>query len=179
MTQNDGSPAGRAKRATPDEGEAYTRAVMAEVARLRKAEGRKWSAERLAEEMAKAGIPWTRDTVTNLESGRRKRIAAHEVLALAWVLELPSPVDLLAPPGDRYVQVLPGRREYTAVVRAWFEGKTGPLRLRQPWSPEVVAAAADELAGEMGADMGLSPEAVRQMIEYTRTRRDQGQEGGS
>src|SRR5215472_13777805 len=74
-------PTGRKQPAPPDQGQAYTAAVMRQVKQLRQA--RDWSAEHLAAEMADSGVPWTRDTVVNLENGRRKRIAAHELLALA------------------------------------------------------------------------------------------------
>lgn len=118
----------RARRAAADEGEPYTRAVMREVKRLRLAKDPSWSAERLAEEMAKVGVPWTRDTVTNLESGRRKRIAAHEVLALAWVLDVLSPIELLAPDTEIKVQVTPEKRVPAEIVRLWFRGEIGSLR---------------------------------------------------
>jgi transcriptional regulator with XRE-family HTH domain len=129
MTQDDAaaSKPQRKKRAVPDEGAAYTAQVMAEVSRLRRA--KKWSAERLAEEMAAAGVPWSRDTVTNLESGRRKRIAAHEVLALAWVLGLSSPVELLAPGEElTLLQVTPEYHMPAENVREWFAGKIGPIK---------------------------------------------------
>lgn len=174
MTQEQPERKSRAKRAATDEGAAYTRAVMREVKRLRQA--RDWSAERLAEEMAKAGIPWTRDTVTNLETGRRKHIAAHEVLALAWLLDVRSPVDLFVPSGERYVPVLPERQEYASVVRQWFEGKTGPLRQRPAGSPEGWAAFLEEFA-EATPEAGITPEDAQRIIEVMSSHRRDA-EGG-
>lgn len=68
----------------------YTELVMASVKRRRLARTPTWSAERLAKEMTAVGVPWTRDAVVNLETGRRKRLAAHELLALAYVLDVDS-----------------------------------------------------------------------------------------
>lgn len=140
MTQKPEEKPARKPRPAPDEGAAYTAAVMREVERLRR--GRKWSAARLAEEMAKVGVPWTRDTVTNLEGGRRKRIAVHEVLALAWVLRAGNPLDLIAPDADHWVQLLPKRRTSTAKVRAWFAGDTGLFQ--RAGAPGVTPEAIQE-----------------------------------
>ena len=60
-----------------------------------------------AAEMTEVGVPWTRNAVVNLESGRRKQIALHEVLALAYVLDV-APAVLISGYGDQEpVQVLP------------------------------------------------------------------------
>ena len=107
--------------------------------------------------MTEAGIPWTRDAVVNLETGRRKRLAIHEVLALAYVLDVANPVDLLVPETGRYFPILPGQRLYRATVREWFEGKTGPLRQRQKWGPEEIAAAAEEIAAGLPRRQGSRP----------------------
>lgn len=118
------------RRRAGSEGASYTKRIMDAVT------GRRveleWSAERLAEEMASVGVPWTRDAVSNLETGRRKHLAVHELLALAWVLDIPNPVDLLVPHGSaRAEMAFPVTPEITAnakAVRAWFGGETGPLR---------------------------------------------------
>lgn len=124
MTHDD-SP--RKRRPTGDEGAACTKWIIDEVKRRRA--GLDWTAERLAEEMTAAGVPWTRDIVVNLENGRRKTLAVHELLALAWVLDVASPVDLIAPPGYAGTEPFPVTPVTTATpeqVRAWFTGK--PLR---------------------------------------------------
>jgi transcriptional regulator with XRE-family HTH domain len=118
----------RRKRPAGDEGAAYTAVVMAEVKRLREARQPRWSAARLAKEMTAVGIPWTRDAVTNLETGRRKSLHAHELLALAYVLDVASPVDLLAPPTAARLPVTPEVQAETLDARAWCWGQTGPLR---------------------------------------------------
>jgi hypothetical protein len=120
----------RRQRRSGDEGAAYTAAVIAEVKRRRLAQAPPWTAERLAAEMAAQGVPWTRNTVVNLETGRRKWLTAHELLTLAFVLEMDSPVDLLAPlpPGaGRRVPVTPDTLVSAEELRDWCERKTGPL----------------------------------------------------
>jgi len=89
-----------------------------------------WTADRLAEEMAAVGIPWTRDVVVNLENGRRKSVAAHEVTALAYVLDAETPLDLLVPPVKGAIPVTPHTHVISHAAKAWFLGKTGPLRRR-------------------------------------------------
>lgn len=117
------------KRAARDEGAAQTKQIVEAVKRRRLAKVPTWSAERLAEEMTKVGVPWNADVVVNLEHGRRKSLRVHELLALAWVLEVASPVDLLAAEGSvDMVWVTPEQRASAETVRAWFKGETGPLR---------------------------------------------------
>lgn len=98
--------------------------VMAVVTVLRAK--KRWTAARLAAAMTDAGVPWTRDTVVNLENGRRKRLAVHEVLALAYVLDAETPLDLLVPDSVLF-PVTPKVQEGTTFVRDWFDGRTGPL----------------------------------------------------
>jgi hypothetical protein len=120
----------RRQRRSGDEGAVYTAAVMAEVKRRRLAQAPPWTADRLAAEVAAWGVPWTRNTVVNLETGRRKWLTAHELLTLAFVLNIDSPVDLLAPlpPGvGRRVPVTPTYLAPAQELRDWCERRTGPL----------------------------------------------------
>lgn len=171
----------RRRRPPGDEGAPYTAAVMAGVKRLRQA--KTWSAERLAGEMAAVGVPWTRDAVVNLETGRRKRLAVHELLALAYVLDMDAPAELLAPGED--VDLLPIAPLFQAsagVIRAWLRGETGPLRSK-------VAEGAREDGGaflaEAARKAGLTEEQAAELRRllggqlYTvRIGRQPGQEDG-
>jgi transcriptional regulator with XRE-family HTH domain len=140
---------------------------MTEVKRLRTAKG--WSAERLADEMTQVGIPWTRDAVTNLETGRRTRLAAHEVLALAYVLDAESPVDLLVPRSldtRMPVPVTPAVGVTAATMRDWFEHKTGPLRqwlaAPGPWAdamPDVKSILRERAPN-------LTDEDLQRIVEF-------------
>lgn len=137
MTQEQ-TQAKRKKRAAGDEGAAYTKGI-ADAAAARRDE-LEWSAERLAAEMAAVGVPWTRDVVVNLENGRRKTIAVHEAVALAYVLELESPLNLLVP-GRQHetLPVTPTTLLDSGAIRAWLAGKTGPLRqIIEGNSPEQI-----------------------------------------
>lgn len=117
--------AARKPRAPVDlAGAAYTSRVAQAVQRLRNSKG--WTHAELAARMGDAGVPWTRETAINLERGRKRSIGAHEVLALAFVLEVDSPVDLLAP-GEELLPVA-GLLLDAGDVRAWFTGETGPMR---------------------------------------------------
>lgn len=131
---------------------------MAEVKRLRLAKTPQWSAERLAAEMTAVGVPWTRDAVVNLETKRRKRLAAHELLALAYVLGLASPVELLAPATAPKIPVTPSVDVATLDARAWCWGQIGPLAewlAAEPYEREAIRARsfnAAEQAAEQAAD---------------------------
>lgn len=50
---------------------------------------RRWSAAELAERMTTAGIHWKRNVVADLENGFRKDITADELVALAFVFNVP------------------------------------------------------------------------------------------
>jgi transcriptional regulator with XRE-family HTH domain len=63
---------------------------------------RDWSAERLGQELKKAGLDWNRSIVANFESGRRPSVSIEEVLALAFV---------------------PDRAAASARVREWVRGR--------------------------------------------------------
>ncbi len=79
-------------------------AIATRVRDLRK--GRGWSAQRLAEEMVKVGIPWDRSIVANLESRRRRAINVEEFLALAYVLNV-APLHLLVPTQGSVMRLVP------------------------------------------------------------------------
>ncbi len=126
MTQ----PQKRPRHAGGDEGAAQTKQIMEAVKSARLAKKPPWSAARLADEMAKAGVGWDRNVVANLESGRRRSLKVHELLTLAWVLDTENPLDLMVPeiPKLPVYPVTPSTLLSRAAVRAWFRGETGPLR---------------------------------------------------
>jgi hypothetical protein len=146
-----------------DEGASQTRHIMEEVKRRRIA--RDWSARRLADEMTQAGVPWNEDIVVNLEHGRRKSLRVHELLALAWVLDADSPVDLIVPdmPKLPMYAVTPAVLVARPAVRAWFRGETGPLRRALAEPSEGVSEEAAEMLDS------LPPELVAQALIYMRS----------
>ena len=103
-----------------------------------------WSARQFAEEMTKAGVHWNTDVVVNLEHGRRKSIRVHEAITAAYVLDLPSPLDLIVPlpavSKAPFYPVTPVMQADAEAVRGWFRGQTGPLR----WALEQVRQAMVE-----------------------------------
>ncbi len=72
-----------------------TKAIAKRVRVTRDARG--WTAQKLADELAAQGVPWTRSTVAKLENGNRPTVSVDEWLALAAVLDI-SPLHLLVPP---------------------------------------------------------------------------------
>lgn len=151
------------ERQSRDEGAYQTQVIVGAVKRLRGAKG--WSAQQLADEMTKAGVPWNADVVVNLEHGRRKSLRVHELLALAWVLDADSPAELLVPedPADHMYPVTPTTLLNRAAVRAWLAGETGPLRL---WLEQPHEGEPDDLAALLG---GMAPEARQQIMMLARS----------
>ncbi|MFC5182833.1 helix-turn-helix domain-containing protein [Actinomadura harenae] len=98
-----------------------TAVVARRVRELREKRG--WSAQRLADEMASAGVPWKRIVVTKLENSRRQSVSLAEVLTLAYVLDV-APVHLIIPTegADPY-PITPDRFVRPAVAREWIRGR--------------------------------------------------------
>lgn len=143
MTQEPGNGARRRRAPVDLAGTAYTERVAEAVKSLRGAKG--WTHTDLAKQMTLAGVPWSRETAVNLERGRKRSLGVHELLALAFVLDVDSPVDLIAP-GEEWLPVV-GIRLLPADVRRWCLGETGPLRrwLAGKMTPE----SAPELTPKM------------------------------
>ena len=100
--------------------------------RIREARGKRgWTVKELAERCKKAGVPQiTAAVITNLETRRRpgREITAEELLALAWVLEVP-PVQLLSPlGGGEVLQVVPGEGKDPLDAAAWLSDEDYSLR---------------------------------------------------
>jgi hypothetical protein len=115
-------------RQARDEGARQTAIIAAAVKRHRLGKG--WSAAHLADEMAKVGVPWNQSAAENLEYGRRKSLRVHELVALVYVLDVPSLLDLLVPDDqqDPLYPVTPSIPVVRNIARAWVLGETGPLR---------------------------------------------------
>lgn len=99
-----------------------TRVVAARVKALRSKRG--WSAQRLADELTKVGIPWDRSIVANFENHRRQTVGVEELLGLAYVLDV-APIHLLVPPADDQVfyGVTPEMAIPLREARAWIRGR--------------------------------------------------------
>jgi transcriptional regulator with XRE-family HTH domain len=83
------------------------------------------SAEQLAEAVTKAGLPYTRSQVTNLEANRRTTITVGEVVVLGRVLKQP-PLLLIFPLDDvEEIEVLPEHRVEAWAAVKWFTGDAG------------------------------------------------------
>lgn len=92
---------------------AWTHAIGREVARLRG--DRRMTAQQLSDRCADLGVNVPRNSVSNLENGRRDAINLHEVVAVAAAMEVP-PAELAFPP-NAWIPYLPGERvtSYEAV----------------------------------------------------------------
>jgi transcriptional regulator with XRE-family HTH domain len=139
-----------------EEALAPTQAVARRVSELRKE--RRLTAAQLADRMAKVGIPWNRNVVAKLETGRRENVSVAELLALAAVLDV-APVHLLVPTErDGPYQVTPAIAVEAVQARAWVRGFAGlpgtdPRRF-------YAAVPAHELAG-------ATPQGPRVAFEKT------------
>lgn len=87
------------------------------------------SAQRLADRVTKLGVKMTRNSITDLENGRRRYVSTAELIALAVALDT-SPAALLFSDRlvDGEVEVLPGMGATAIQALRWFCGET-PLVL--------------------------------------------------
>src|ERR1700730_3967742 len=104
--------------------------------RIREARTKRgWTVKALAARCADAGaIHLTAAVITNLETRRRpgREITAEELLALAWVLEVP-PVQLLCPlNGDEALQVVPGEDKGPLEAVAWMADEDAVIEAVRP-----------------------------------------------
>jgi DNA repair exonuclease SbcCD ATPase subunit len=95
--------------------------VAAEVRRHRTRLG--MSAQQLAEECKKLGVPIQRSVIANFENGRRTNVGVSDLLVFAAALKV-SPMQLVFPAGyERSIEGLPGLTEDTYTWAAWFSGE--------------------------------------------------------
>lgn len=149
------------ERQARDEGANQTRQIMNAVKSARLAKQPPWSAQRLAEEMTKAGVPWNADVVVNLEHGRRKSLRVHELLALLFVLDVDKPLEVIVPddgPLPGWFPVVPEVVTDAGKIRAWLRGERGPLRhaLAEDREPGVLESAAQLFEQEGKPDQAAS-----------------------
>lgn len=109
-----------------------------DIAALRIREARKkrgWTVKDLAGQCAKAGVPHiTAAVITNLETRRRpgREITAEELVALAWVLDVP-PVQLLSPIGGaETLGIVPGEEKGPLEAAAWLADEDAVLTAVRP-----------------------------------------------
>ena len=152
------------ERQARDEGARQTRRIIAAVKRLRAERG--WSAQQLAEEMTKAGVPWNADVVVNLEHGRRKSLRVHELLALLFVLDAPQPLEVIVP-GDERFPVVPSMQADPADIRAWLRGEGPPLRqkLAGAADPSVMESAAQLFEQQGRVDLAAQMRGMAALLE--------------
>lgn len=100
--------------------------VEALARRVKEARNRKGlTAQELADDLKARGLPWDRQTVTKLETGRRQNVSVAEWLALARALDV-APLHLLVPLGEVEYAVTPEEAATAGRVRSWIRG-TEPL----------------------------------------------------
>ncbi len=86
-------------------------------------DGRKLTAQGLADRCKDLGLPIGRPAIAKLESGIRQSVSAAEVQVLARALDVP-PLLLLAPLGQQdTTEVLPGQFLDPLAAMAWFAGE--------------------------------------------------------
>lgn len=110
-----------------DWGARVTRAIAAQIRRHR--DGR-LSAQVLSDLTGKLGYEIPRNTIADLESGRRASISVAELLVLSRALDIP-PLLLLFPVDDQAeLEVLPGESRPAWRAAQWFTGE-GPFPDRE------------------------------------------------
>lgn len=99
----------------------WTRAIGAAVRAARKRAGNMSAAE-LSRRCAALGVDIPRNTIANLENGRKSTIPLHELAALAAALRVP-PIELIASIGQvEELEVLPGFSDEPWALAQWIVG---------------------------------------------------------
>lgn len=84
------------------------------------------SAQQLADECKKLGMPIQRSVIANFENGRRANVSVAELLVFAAALKV-SPMELVFPVGyEHSCEGLPGRVDETYDWAQWFSGEAYP-----------------------------------------------------
>jgi transcriptional regulator with XRE-family HTH domain len=147
----------------PDWPGRLTRSIAAEVQRRRKARG--WSAQRLSDECAKAGMEVARSLITDLELGRRAHISIAEWLVLARALDV-APLLLVFPVGtEAEVEVLPGEVRPTFGGAQWAAGEAP---FPGPDDADYLAEIAADWLYATGSPLEIYRAHARAVTEETR-----------
>lgn len=99
---------------------AWSKAVGEKVAKRRGELG--LSAQALGDACSKLGYPIARNTIVNIETGRKESIVVQEISVIAAVLAVP-PVWLLYDLTQAELEVLPGAPTKTWWATQWFTGE--------------------------------------------------------
>lgn len=126
----------------------WTRRIGEKVRAIRKAKS--LSTQRLSDLCSeKVGFAIPRNTIVNLEMGRKESISVQELVAIALALDTP-PVSLLYPL-DQEVEIAPGERRNPFHAAQWFAGE---------WDAEV--------PGPMTRSNRLVDPYLRMLRDYAR-----------
>lgn len=121
--------------------------------RLRQQQNPRWTLDHLAAELARIGVPITRDALVNIEYGRRDTLSIGEWFGLAAVFDVP-PAALLAPDPVEPITVLPDRPPVpgTLLIK-WITGEVLPWMLAaDPYAaPEAAERRFKDAAGRLAA----------------------------
>lgn len=114
-------------------------------------ERQKLSAQQLSVRCAVAGYPIPRNTIANLENGRKETLPLHELVILARALGVP-PVELLYPIGQtEQLEVVPGLTGRPMTAVDWFCGVVprpdGSVKVTADGAPEMDAITWDTAVG--------------------------------
>jgi transcriptional regulator with XRE-family HTH domain len=125
-----------------------TGSIAAEVRRQRKARG--MSAQQVADECTRLGVDLPRNTIADLENGRRASLSVAELLALARALDVPPLLLVFPADAEAEAEILPGATRPTWRALQWASGE-GPfpgaedadlLTIAGPWNSGPAAALA-------------------------------------
>jgi transcriptional regulator with XRE-family HTH domain len=101
--------------------ERLTRVIAGEVRRYRRERG--MSAQKLADECGRLGLPIARSVIANLEHGRRDAVSVAELLVLAAALRIPPLLLVIPVARQEALEILPGTEAPTWAAALWWRGE--------------------------------------------------------
>jgi len=126
------------------------------------------SAQWLSSQTAALGVPVNRSLITDMETGRRKYVAVHELTVIAAALGV-TPATLLTwgTVPDGTVELLPGRFVDGLTAARWWGGETLPRSI-----PAAQGLSHDDRTDELFTTARRREQLHVSMIGYGSPKRD-------
>lgn len=152
------------------EGRDWAREMAAEIGRsVRMIRARRGlSAEHLSVRCAELGHAIPRNTIANLENGRKETVPVHELVILAAALGV-SPVELVYPVGraDK-VEELPGKEQDPLMAAEWFCDERGAEGDTAVGLHRAFLLRVEELLDDRDSLNELGPDQASDRVKWKR-----------
>ncbi|MGS2808140.1 helix-turn-helix domain-containing protein [Nocardia sp. MW-W600-9] len=122
-----------------------------------------------AQRLTSNGLPWTRDHVASLESGRKPSITVDELVLMAWAYRVPL-AEFFQGEGD--IQLSPDATATKATMRDLLQGRSRKPSIVTIDLSEAVEddPVSDRIADRLGVELDQVMEVAQQLWGHTATK---------